>query len=216
MLPAHSLEPQHWSLFWQGLKRGEHSGGGGAWQIAPLQVKSRLQQGRAPTTQIAVTIGVSIRRPWVFYSRQILEDLLPSGPQMGSGSGTAQNPAWQVKPAQQGSLAMGLMMTARRQLRMVHAPGQGLVECIGEDRGRRVEALVPPSTTHVGGGVTIGPVEDVVLVVLELLVLELLVLELLVLELLVLELLLLEDVEEVDELDTVDDTLEVVRELVGL
>jgi len=59
MLPAHSSEPQQSSVFSQEPKRGEQVGGGGAWQIAPLQVKSTLQQGRAPTTHRAVNDAAS-------------------------------------------------------------------------------------------------------------------------------------------------------------
>jgi len=175
MLPAHSSEPQQSSVFSQEPKRGEQVGGGGAWQTAPLQVKSTLQQGSAPTTHRA-----------------------PSATQMGLGSGTAQNPPWQVRPSQQGSLTTGSTITAMRRRRMVHAP---------------------PSTTHMGGGVTIGPIEDVVLDVLE-------IVELVELELVELSVLLLDESEEVLEvLELIElvelelleeDTLDEADELVWL
>jgi len=158
------------------------------------------------------------QRMYLCESRQIREDLPPSATQMGLGSGTAQNPPWQVRPSQQGSLTTGSTITAMRRRRMVHAPGQGSAESIGIDE-RGVQVLIPPSTTHMGGGVTIGPIEDVVLDVLE-------IVELVELELVELSVLLLDESEEVLEvLELIElvelelleeDTLDEVDELVWL
>lgn len=123
---------------------------------------------------------------------EILFLRLSSKHAMGSGAGVAQNPPWQVKPVQQGSIT-----SSRRRPRTVHWPGQGCQQVASE----RTEGMcrvyhVPPSTTHVGGGVTMGPMEDVVLDVLEVVVSDVVGLSVVVE--------LVELVEE-DKLDTVDE-----------